>query len=129
MPTFVCHKIGRDKGPEGFKSQGITPKYTLLKGEELRIALKHKLIEESQEIQEAQGTQEIIGELADLLEVIDGLCKAYTISLEDIMHEKEKRFEERGGFETGFYLETIQMSEDNRRVEHFRKSPDKYPEI
>lgn len=128
MIKFILNKIGRDKGVESFKSQGITPKYQLLTGAELCDALKNKLLEESAEVQDAKTTQEVTAELADLAEVIDGLCKAYGISLHDLEQVKEERRNTRGGFETGLYIESIEMDESNPRAEHFRASPDKYPE-
>ncbi|MFA6066468.1 MAG: nucleoside triphosphate pyrophosphohydrolase [Candidatus Babeliaceae bacterium] len=129
MIKFLCNKLGRDKGLESFKAEGITPKYKLLSGNELREALKHKLIEESYEIRDADDCQEVIAELADVLEVVDGLCKAYGISAKDIEKVKEKKYQERGGFATGLYIETLEMENDNPKVQHFRASPDKYPEV
>lgn len=129
MAKFSCNKIGRDKGLEGFKAEGITAHYKMLTGNELSAELKNKLVEEAGEVHEASTVQEVIAELADVLEVIDGLCKAYGISIEDIAIEKERKYRERGGFQTGLYIETIEMADDNPKVKHFRKSPDKYPEI
>lgn len=128
MVRFLLNKIGRDKGAKSFKSQGITCEYKILKGPEWGNALKAKLIEETQEVRESVTQQEIIAELADVLEVINGLCKAYNISLEDIEKIKKQKYLERGGFEEGFYIKSIEMDENNPRIEHFRKSPDKYPE-
>lgn len=62
------------------------------------------------------------------MEVIDGLCKAYGIDKKELMRVKEEKRIKRGGFEAGFYLEYIEMSEDNVRVQHFRSAPDRYPE-
>jgi len=129
MVKFSCKKLGRDKGLEGFKSQNIKPTYKFLSGNELREALKHKLIEESHEVTKTRDRQEIIDELADVWEVISGLCKAYEIPIKEVEQIKEKKYSERGGFEKGLYIETLEMDEANPRVEHFRKSPDKYPEI
>ncbi len=129
MVKFSCKKLGRDKGLEGFKSQNIKPIYKMLTGDELCEALKNKLIEESHEVCEANDRQEIIDELADVLEVVSGLCKAYRVSIQEIELAKEKKYNDRGGFETGLYIETLEMDETNPRIEHFRKSPHKYPEI
>jgi predicted house-cleaning noncanonical NTP pyrophosphatase (MazG superfamily) len=125
----MCNKLGRDKGLTSFKAQNVIPTYRLLKGEELGSALKDKLIEESQEVKEANNQQELISELADVLEVINGICKVYNISMNDIEPVKAQKYQERGGFEHGFYLEAVEMEENNSRIEHFRKSPEKYPEI
>ena len=128
MIKFRCNKLGRDKGLEGFKAEGITPRHKFLSGQELCHELKHKLIEESQEVNEAQNISDVTVELADVLEVIDGLCKAYGIDKKELMRVKKEKREERGGFETGYYVEYVEMPEDNTRVKHFRASPDKYPE-
>ncbi len=126
---FACKKIGRDKGLESFKAQGVIPHYKILTGHALREALQHKLIEEAQEVHDTSDRQEVIEELADVLEVIDGLCSAYEISMQDVLKEKEKKCEERGAFQKGVYIDSLEMDENNPRVAHFRKSPDKYPEI
>lgn len=128
MPKFHCNKLGRDKGLEGFKSEGITPKYTFLSGKELQHELKHKLIEEAAEVKDEHTQIEIMVELADVLEVIDGICKAYEIDKKELMRVKEEKYKGRGGFETGLYVEYVEMDEGNPKVEHFRASPDKYPE-
>lgn len=129
MVKFSCKKLGRDKGLEGFKAQNIKPTYKFLSGNELCQALKNKLIEESQEVCDTHERQEIIDELADVLEAVSGLCKAYGILHTEVEQAKERKYNERGGFEKGLYIENLEMDEANPRIAHFRKSPDKYPEI
>ena len=128
MIKFLCNKLGRDKGLEGFAAQAITPHYKILIGKDLCNALKNKLLEEAYETQEA-NEQEITAELADVLEVIHGLCRAYGISVQKVEQIREQKYQERGGFEKGLYIETLEMETTNPKVEHFRKSPLKYPEI
>ena len=129
MIKFRCNKLGRDKGLKDFKAENITPHYRILEGKEWCQALKHKLIEEAEEVQNSLKVDEIITELADVLEVIEGLCKAYNIDLNQLAQIKEKKYKERGGFEQGFYLESVEMEENNPKIKHFRASPDKYPQI
>ena len=128
MPKFRCNKLGRDKSLEGFKSEGITLKYKFLKGEELQHELKQKLIEEAEEVKNEVCKDNIILELADVLEVIDGICKAYGIDKKELIRIKEEKYKGRGGFETGLYVEVVEMKEDNPRVKHFRVFPNRYPE-
>ncbi|OQA36048.1 MAG: hypothetical protein BWY54_00301 [Candidatus Dependentiae bacterium ADurb.Bin331] len=129
MITFICNKLGRDKGLEGFKSENIVLHYKILSGAELCTALKNKIVEEAHEVNEASTQQELIAELADVLEVVDGLCKVYGISANDLQLIKKEKKQERGSFEKGLYIETIEMNDDNPKVQHFRASPTKYPEI
>lgn len=126
---FLCNKLGRDKGAEMFKTEGITPRYRTISGQELREALKCKLMEEAHEVCESNSAQELTAELADVLEVVDALCKAYALNREDVEQVKQKKYRERGGFEEGFYLESLKMDEGHPRVKHFRADPKKYPEV
>lgn len=128
MATFRCDKLGRDKGLEGFKKEGVKPQYKILSGKQLYDALLLKLVEESDEVRDARNRKELIEELADVLEVIDALCKTQGISMEEIVPIKQAKHQERGGFETGLYIETVHVDDNNPKVEHFRASPDKYPE-
>lgn len=127
--VFLCNKLGRDKDLENFKAEGIVPKYKMLTGNEWRSELQRKLIEEVAEVHEAKNVEEVTDELADILIVINGLCKAYDISIGDLECIKQKKREKRGGFEQGLYIERLEMEASNPRVKHFRASPDKYPEV
>src|SRR5579872_912235 len=128
MIKFYCNKLGRDKGLESFKEQNISPRYKLLTGQELCAQLKRKLIEEADEVRDALSKNEITAELADVLEVVDGLCKAYGIDPQELARVKTQKYQDRGGFEKGLFIEYLEMDETNPRVKHFRASPDKYPE-
>ena len=129
MIKFLCNKLGRDKGLEGFKSEGIVPTYRILTGDEWCTELQRKLIEEASEVSEAKNVAEVMAELADILEVINGLCKAYGIPVQELEQARQQKYEDRGGFEKGLYIETLEMTENNPKINHFRASPDKYPEI
>jgi predicted house-cleaning noncanonical NTP pyrophosphatase (MazG superfamily) len=129
MVKFLGDKLGRDKSLKRLEAEGVTCQYRYVSGDELRQALQRKIVEEAEEVQETNDKQEIVNELADVLEVIDGLCKAYEISMADVLKEKAKRYETRGGFETGWYLETFEMDANNPKINYFRGAPHKYPEI
>ena len=129
MVKFVYQKIVRDKTVERHNAAGIKTQYKMLGGKELCQALLLKLLEESNEVCVANNREELVSELADVLEVIDGLCKANSINLEEVMQRKQQKHNERGGFETGLYVERIETDEDSPTAKHLRASPDKYPEI
>ncbi len=105
--------VGRSKGLEGFKSEGVRPKYKYLNGIELQNELKNKLVEESEEVKAESTPEKVMMELADVLEAIDGLCKAYGIDKKELMRIKDDKRNERGDFESGFYVEYIEMNEEN----------------
>ncbi len=129
MITFRCDKLVRDNTLKRFKAAGVTPQYKIVSNTDLFDAFNKKLIEEAHEVHDATNRQEMIEELADVLEVIDGLCKAQGILPEEVSAAKHAKIAERGGFERGIYIDTIQMEEDNSKAQYFRATPEKYPEI
>ncbi len=128
MPKFICNKLGRNKSPDGFESQGIKTQHVFLQGKKLGKELMNKLIEEAHEVKAETSNEGLAEELADLLEVVDALCVAYKIDPQEVMRVKKEKHAQLGGFERGFYVEYIQMDDNNSRAAHFRASPDKYPE-
>lgn len=99
MP-IIYNKLVRDKIPEVIKQAGRDCKTEYIKGERLQRALVQKLKEETAEFEE----NPCVEELADLLEVIDGLCHFYGWSMEDILAVKAEKRQARGGFEKGIVL-------------------------
>lgn len=129
MPKFVCNKLSRDKTLENMHSEGISTTHSMLSGQRLYDELNKKLLEETNEVIDARERSDIISELADVLEVIDGICAAHKITRDEIDVVKNAIAQKRGGFKTGLFVEVIAMDEGNPRVAHFRKSPEKYPEL
>lgn len=128
MIKFKCNKLVRDKSLQRMGQSGIHATSHILSKENLLTAAQQKLIEESHEVAEATNRTEVISELVDVLDVIDLLKKIYNITEDELMVEKQTKFQERGAFEKGIFLEYIEMAEDNPRIAHFRSTPDKYPE-
>ncbi len=129
MIKFLCNKLVRDNTVKRLEAHSISSEYRTISGDELRLALKNKLIEESAEVEDAKNDQELIAELADVLEVIDGICETYGISKEAVLKKKDEAFAARGGFKKGCFVEVFTMAEGNPRIEYYRSAPKKYPEI
>jgi predicted house-cleaning noncanonical NTP pyrophosphatase (MazG superfamily) len=91
------HKLVRDRIPDIIRESGNQCETAVLSDEEYRQALRQKLIEEATEVAEA-CRDELVGELADLYEVIDALMISYGISGDRILNAQAKRRENRGGF-------------------------------
>lgn len=130
MVKFFCNKLGRDKDLAIDKAAGIQATHRYLDKQELQNALKKKLIEEATEVTTAMSKEEIISELADVQLVIDGLCKAYGIEKSELLAKKDDHYQKRGGFETGYFVEYIEMAEDNPEISYFRapENANRYPE-
>ena len=76
-----------------------------MSGEELIAGLEAKLLEEFREFIESGRNLE---ELADILEVVDGLALHLGSSFEEILELKRQKQEKRGGFQQGLLLEWVE---------------------
>lgn len=129
MFKFLCNKLSRDKTAERLKSFNIKVDYKIIEGKELVEALNKKLLEEAQEVVDAENKEELTAELADLLEVIDVFCSAHNIDMQQILEAKQNKKEQRGSFGKGIFIDTIEMEEDNEWASYFSKRPEKYPKV
>lgn len=99
----VYNKLIRDHIPDIIEKDGKVHKVHVANDEEYTTALKSKLLEEVREFIE----EPCIGELADILEVIDSLKSYHGFSDEDIEAVKSKKYSERGGFDKRLILEWV----------------------
>jgi predicted house-cleaning noncanonical NTP pyrophosphatase (MazG superfamily) len=75
-----------------------------LAGDALVLALKQKLVEEAFEALDATSGEELISELADVLEVLRGLSKVLEVDFDRIESDRKAKKKRRGGFEDGYML-------------------------
>ena len=97
------NKLVRDRIPELIKQKGEGVRVVRLKGEALLAALRQKLVEESYEALDAEPT-ELIGELADIQEVVEAIRQFLEVSSSDLQAEREDKRKRRGGFRRGLML-------------------------
>lgn len=91
------NKLVRDRIPEIIRQQGRSCEIEIIPEEEFLQALSQKLVEEANEIAGA-SSNELIVELADLLEVVDQLLEFSEIDRESVLEQQRRRQVERGGF-------------------------------
>lgn len=101
----VYDKLVRDRIPEVINASGKECRFSYVTGERLISGLEAKLLEEWQEFKESGRDLE---ELADILEVIDGLATHLGSSFEDVLAMKRRKRNQRGGFEQGIWLEWVE---------------------
>ena len=104
MPKY--NKLVRDRIPEIIEGNGEEPITIILNDEEYRSELIKKLNEEYDEVVNASG-EDIIEELADMLEVMESIAKLQNKTLDNIIIEKEKKKNKRGGFSKKIFLEGV----------------------
>ena len=95
------NKLVRDKIISIIQKNGRTPIFHVADDSEYWEKLKAKLSEEVKEFLESESPEE----LADILEVVDAICKYKSISPEELVKMKNKKREERGGFDDKVILE------------------------
>jgi len=101
------NKLVRDRIPEHIAADGKTCQISRIDDDlQFRTALKAKLLEEAQEVIEADG-DELLTELADVLEVIRSLTSLSGDDLDDLVTRADSRASDRGGFAERLWLEYV----------------------
>ena len=95
---FKQEKLWRDKAVDLLEKMGSKIHWEKLSEEQFAEQLRIKLLEEAEEVCSAKSTEELIEELADLLEVISSFCELHDVTLQDIVELQTKKRNERGGF-------------------------------
>lgn len=130
MTKFEMNKLVRDAIPDKMRAENQAPIYRTVTGIELQRSLLEKLKEEADEALSAiEDEKEFASEVADIQEVLDALLTARGINalqLEEARSEKRTR---RGGFEKGYFIETITMDDENEWAQYYRDQPLRYQEL
>lgn len=103
MGVITYNKLVRDKIPEIIESDGKTCKTEILADAEYLKMIDAKLDEELAEYHRDQN----IEELADLMEVIYAAALVRGYSIKDLDMVREKKAQERGGFEKRILLREV----------------------
>ena len=80
MRKYPFNKLIRSKLPGRMVEEGVVVNSQKLEIEEYVAQLKQKIIEEANEVSEAKSREELITELADVLEVIYAIAESTAIS-------------------------------------------------
>ncbi|OGD94208.1 hypothetical protein A3F02_02485 [Candidatus Curtissbacteria bacterium RIFCSPHIGHO2_12_FULL_38_9b] len=107
MNRRTYNKLIRDNICEIIKKDGAIPKISKLNDEQFKTALTEKLVEEAKELVEAKTEEEILNELADVMQLIELIAFNNNLSVSDIEKQKEKKKQKRGAFEKKLFLEYV----------------------
>lgn len=129
MPKFIFNRLVRDNLRHAYAELGQKAVYKKLSKREHISELKRKVIEEVKEIPEDGPISELIEEIADLQQVIDDMKKLIGISDEQVDVAKKQKFDKKGGFIEGTFVETLELEENDEWVEYYRRKPDVHKEV
>lgn len=96
----VYGKLVRNRIPEIIAGEGFVPETRVLDQDAYLEELNRKLTEETAEYLQSGELEE----LADILEVVEALCKAKGFSIEELSRIKAEKQAARGAFDDRIYL-------------------------
>lgn len=99
----VHNKLVRDQIPKIIEQSGRKAAIRTLIKDEYLAALEAKLMEEANEYLSSPCMEE----LADMLEVMEAICKARGYDIKQLLEIKAQKKKERGGFEKRVFLEYV----------------------
>lgn len=126
--TFKQNKLVRDKIIELMQSNGSKMYWFTLQDKDFIKQLKIKLIEEAQEVLHSNKNN-IIDELADVMELVDYLAQLHDINNEQLQQAKNNKREEKGGYEKRIFLTFAEHPKDSPQERYCLADPEKYPEV
>ena len=113
----VYNKIVRDLMENIYQEDIVSGKILAYKlsyksGQELNSFLVEKLKEETEEVDGAfDDNEKLKEEIADVVEVLNGIMYLKGFSKEEIELIRLKKKERRGGFESGLFLENVDFGD------------------
>ncbi len=106
MKTY--NKLIRDNIPLIIDKDNKTCIVSILDDVQFYLELKKKLIEEAQEVLITSTRDELIGELADIYEIIERLRDIYSIDELEISKVQKIKAEKNGKFEKKLFLVSVE---------------------
>lgn len=108
----MYEKLIRDNIPSIISREGKSCIVEQLDTESFHVELRKKLIEEAYEVQNAMSKTQLVGELADVLEIVETLMKEYEISVLELEEKKLDKKLKNGGFEKRLFLVSVSEEGD-----------------
>ena len=106
------NKLVRDRIPKIIENSKLIAVTRRLDTREYVQALKSKLLEEATELVQASTKLETTAEAADIIEVLEALCRAQGIQMSDVAAMQEEKRAQRGGFDCRVYLIETKPSDE-----------------
>jgi predicted house-cleaning noncanonical NTP pyrophosphatase (MazG superfamily) len=122
----IFNKLVRDKIQELLENKNYKVSSHKLSDTEYIKELKKKLIEESEEANQAPDKDTLTKEMADIYEILDHIKQTLNISEKEITDAKNQKSQKNGSFKEKIYITHIEGNKENPNNEYFYKDPIKY---
>jgi predicted house-cleaning noncanonical NTP pyrophosphatase (MazG superfamily) len=126
---FRVEKLIRDRLPEIMRAAGLSVFERSLDDQAFIAALKDKLVEETAEALAADSAEDLLGELADVIEVVLALGAARGFSAAEVEARRLAKRAERGGFDARVWNAAVEGAEDCPAVDYYLARPGQYPRL
>ena len=101
----IFNKLVRDNIPSIIKQNGEEPITKTLDYEEYKKELYKKLLEEANEVINAQDKDALLEELADVFEILKAIAESVGKNINDVEEIANQKSLKRGGFSKRIFLE------------------------
>lgn len=128
IKSFKMNKLIRDHIPNLMLAKGIVMHNRIMEKEEFIQKLKDKLLEECQEVNQSLTTEELLEELADVLEVIHALSETLNLPIEQVEKKRIEKRKQKGGFEGKIFNHHVDIDEENPSITYLSQTK-RYPQI
>lgn len=98
------NKLVRDKIPEILEGKKVAFESEILNDNAYDQQLRSKLLEEVKELLEAKDNENLLGEMADVVEVIHAMLAFKGKTYSDLEAVRKSKFSARGGFYKKIFL-------------------------
>jgi predicted house-cleaning noncanonical NTP pyrophosphatase (MazG superfamily) len=130
MRKFRQNKLWRDKAVDIMEQEhGSCIHWRRLDDQEFDEQIRIKLLEEAQEVVAAENRQELLGELADVQEVLSALAGLHGITQQEIDAIQIKKQHDRGGFGGRRFVDIAEHPVGGFGEKYCLADPVKYPEV
>ena len=129
MKKYQFNKLIRSKLPERMNLEGVNIIGRHLNEEEFILELKNKLVEEAIEVRDTDSKDDLIKELADIMEVIESIISVHSITEEEVEKERIVKSEVNGHFLPTNFVDYIEVPVNNQKLTEYlenRNRPYKY---
>lgn len=128
---FLLNKLVRDKAIGLFEKEGaVHVEWRALDdNEDFLGALGEKMVEELEEVFEAESREHLIEELADVEEVLLALKELAQVSQKEIDEVKAAKKAKKGGFSDRSYVQYVECKVGSDLCNKFLQDEEKYPEV
>jgi len=129
MKKYQFNKLIRSKLPERMNLEGVNIIGRHLSDEEFILELKNKLVEEAIEVRDTDSKDDLVKELADIMEVIESIISVHSITKEEVEKERIVKSEVNGHFLPANFVDYIEAPVNNQKLIEYlenRNRPYKY---